>query len=55
VNDRPDARRKFCFHFYKLLAACCKGYELGERLDTVENTGVIEVGEDVRETGEGVG
>jgi len=40
---------------YKLLAACCQGYELGERLDTVEKAGVVEVGEDFRETGGGVG
>ena len=39
-----------CF-FYKLLAAYCQGYELGERLDTVEKAGVMEVGGDVRETG----
>ena len=45
----------FClFYFYKLLAACCQGYELGERLDTVEKAGAVEVGEDVREPG-GVG
>ena len=43
------------FFFYKLLAACCQGYELGERLDTVEKAGVVEVGEDVRETGDGIG
>ena len=38
----------FIFYFYKLLAACCPGYELGERLDTVEKAGVVEVGEEVR-------
>ena len=27
----------------KLLAACYQGYELGERLDTVEKAGVVEV------------
>jgi len=43
------------FYFYKLLAACYQGYELGERLDTVEKDSVVEVGEDVRETGGGVG
>jgi len=42
-------------HIYKLLAACCQGYELGERLDTVEKAGVVEVGEDVRDTGGGIG
>jgi len=40
---------------YKLLTACCQGYELGEKLDTVEKAGVVEVGEDVGETGERVG
>jgi len=43
------------FYFYKLLAACCPGYELGERIDTVEKAGVVEVGEDLRETERGVG
>ena len=41
----------FFIYFQKLLAACCQGFELGERLDTVEKAGVVEVGEDVRETG----
>jgi len=45
----------YLFYFYKLLAACCQGYELSERLDTVEKVGVVKVGEDVRETGVGVG
>ena len=43
------------FHFDKLLAACCQRYELDERLDTVEKASVVEVGDDVRETGRGVG
>ena len=43
------------FYFYKLQAACCQGYELGQRLDMVEKVGVVKVGEDVRETGGGVG
>ena len=43
----------FIFYFYKLLAACCQGYEHDERLDTVGKAGVVEVGEDVRETGGG--
>jgi len=38
-----------------LLAACCQGYELNERLDTAKKVGGVEVGEDVRETGGGVG
>jgi len=42
-------------YFYKLLATFCQGYELGERLDTVEKAGMVEVGEDIRETEGGVG
>jgi len=45
----------FIFYFYKLLAACCQGYEIGERSDTVEKVDVVEIREDVRETGGGVG
>ena len=45
----------FLINFCKLLAACCQGYEFGERLDTVEKAGVVGVGEDVRETGGGGG
>jgi len=45
----------FFFYFHKLLAACCQGNELGERLDTVEKVGAVEVGEDVRETRGGGG
>jgi len=41
-------------NFYKLLVACCQDYELNERLDRVEKANVVEVGEDVRETGGGV-
>jgi len=43
------------FYFYKLLAACYLSYELGERLDTVEKAGVVEVEVDVRKTGGAVG
>jgi len=43
----------FSFIFTSYLAACCQGYELGERLDTVEKADVVEVG-DVKETGGGV-
>jgi len=45
----------YLFHFHKLLAACCQRYELGERFDTVEKAGVVEVGEDMRETRGGIG
>jgi len=38
----------FSFYFYKLLAACCQGYELGGRLDTVEKADVVEVREERR-------
>ena len=37
-------------YFYKLLAACCQGYEHDGRLDTMEKASAVEVGEDVRET-----
>ena len=43
------------FYFYKLQAPCCQGYELGEKLDTAKKSGVVEVREDARGTGGGVG
>jgi len=52
VNSRISRTFFFKFYFQKLLAACCQDYELGERFDTVEKADVVEVGEDVRETGE---
>ena len=55
LADDYKCRNFLVFHFHKLLAVCCQGYELGERLETVEKVGVVEVGEDARETGEGVG
>ena len=35
-DERLTLFISFLFYFYKLLAACYQGYELGERLDTVE-------------------
>jgi len=45
----------FYFIFTSYSLPVVRAIELCERLDTVEEAGVVVVGEDVRETGGGVG